>query len=123
MQSRAKTVPAYLEEVPGERRAVMRKLRALIRKAAPRAAESMRYGMPTYELGGELFCAFASQKGYLALYLCDTQVVARFRSELGTTNCGKGCIRYRNPEILPLDVIERLLRAVQKGKQEGGSGG
>ena len=40
----------------------------------------MQYGMASYELHG-LFCSFASQKNYMALYVCETDAVAVHRSQ------------------------------------------
>jgi uncharacterized protein YdhG (YjbR/CyaY superfamily) len=111
LQSKAQKVTGYLAEQPAEHQAILKKLRAVIRKTVPRVKESMLYGMPTYRIGEEAFCGFALQKGYLAFYMCNPALVARFRSELGTKDCGKGCIRYRKPEEIRLPVIERLLEA------------
>lgn len=110
MQSKAATVDAYLAEVEPERRPALRELRAAIRRAAPGASEAMRHGMPSYELAGELFCAFASQRQYVALYFCDFPALDRHRAALGTDDCGKSCIRYRDAGDMPLDAIEAMVR-------------
>lgn len=49
MQSSAKTVSAYLKEVPAERRAALPKLRDLCRAALTGFEESMEYGKPCYK--------------------------------------------------------------------------
>ncbi|MCZ7648193.1 MAG: DUF1801 domain-containing protein [Planctomycetota bacterium] len=118
MQSKAATVAAYLKEVPAERRPALKKLRALIRAAAPRAVESMQYGMPTYQdRGGEMLFAFASQKGYVALYGCGSGLSAGLKKALGKADCGKGCIRFRKPEEIPFEVVGKLVKdiAAKKG--------
>ena len=109
MQSKASTVTNYLAEVPEERLPLLRKIRTLVRKIAPRAVESMRHGMPCYEVDGNPLCAFASQKGYIAFYLCDTTIMERFRTELAAADCGKSCIRFRKPDAVPLAVLERMI--------------
>jgi uncharacterized protein YdhG (YjbR/CyaY superfamily) len=110
MQSDAKTVVAYLKGLPDENRKALRKLRTLIRKIAPDATESMQHGMPSYDLNGTI-CAFALQKQNLALYVCDTPLVERFKPRLGTVNCGKSCIRFKRLEDLQMDAVAELLRA------------
>ncbi len=110
MQSKAKTVDEYLAEIPAERRTALSTLRTLIKSSAPNAEEGMLYGVPTYTLE-ELFCSFASQKHYMALYCCD-DIPEKYRSQLGQLNCGKSCIRFRRLEELPLEVISALLRDV-----------
>jgi hypothetical protein len=42
MQSKATTVAEYLKELPEDRRIALSKLRALVKKAAPDALESMQ---------------------------------------------------------------------------------
>jgi len=114
MQSKATTVSQYLDELPEERRSALVKLRKLVRKLAPDAVENMQYGMPSYSLGTLLF-AFASQKGNLALYVCDSAAVDAHRDGLKGLNCGKGCIRFKHLDKLPLDVVSAILRdAVQR---------
>jgi uncharacterized protein YdhG (YjbR/CyaY superfamily) len=108
MQSKAKSVDAYLKELPEERRRVLKALRALVGKSAPNAKESMRYGMPVYDLG-EMLCAMAAQKGQYSFYVADTKLLDRFRTRLGKLSVGKSCIRFKTLEQLPLDVLGQLL--------------
>lgn len=111
MQSKAKTVAAYLKELPDDRRKALSKLRAMIRKTLPNAVEDMRYGMPGY-FQGDNVCGLASQKGYMALYLCVAGAFDAHRSRLGKLNCGKCCIRFRTLDELPLDVVQDILDEV-----------
>jgi len=114
MQSKAKTVDEYLDEIPEDRRCALADLRRIIRSIAPAAMEVMLYGMPAYVLD-EPFCAFASQKHYMALYCCD-DLVDQYRPRLSKLNCGKGCIRFRKIEDLPMPVISSLLSEVAKAR-------
>jgi uncharacterized protein YdhG (YjbR/CyaY superfamily) len=114
MISKATTITQYLQELPAGRRAALEKLRALINRVAPDAAEGMSYGLPSF---GDV-CAFASQKQYMALYVCD-DVLDSYRSQLGKLNCGKCCIRFRHFEDLPLAAVEGILTAVVKRRAQG----
>jgi len=109
MKSNAATVPEYLEELPADRKAALAKLRTLIKKAAPKIEESMQYGMPAYSMNGTLLFALASQKQYLALYVMDKGVVDEHRAELKQLDIGKGCIRFKKLEDLPLDVARAMV--------------
>jgi hypothetical protein len=53
MQSTAKSVTVYLDEVPAERKAALAKLRDLCRTSLKGFEESMRYGGPAYSRNGE----------------------------------------------------------------------
>ncbi|WPB72636.1 DUF1801 domain-containing protein [Archangium violaceum] len=57
---------AFFAQQPPERREHLEVLRALVKKAAPGARESMKWGMPYYELKGG-FCALYTSTTYAAL--------------------------------------------------------
>jgi uncharacterized protein YdhG (YjbR/CyaY superfamily) len=121
MQSKAATVDAYLAEVPADRAAALATLRTHIRAAAPAVEEDMRYGLPTYLLDDEMFCAMASQKQNLALYVANTRLVEQFGPRLGASSIGKCCIRFRRLTQLSLPDVDQLLgeayrRALAKGR-------
>ncbi len=109
MHSKATTVAAYLKAQPEESREALGTLRRMIRKAAPRAKESMGYGMATWSAGHRMLFALANQKKHLALYIGDTPLVAKHRSRLGVVDCGKSCIRFKRLDDLDLDGVGALL--------------
>ncbi len=57
---------AFFAQQPPERREHLETLRALVKKAAPGARESMKWGMPYYEMKGG-FCALYTSNTYAAL--------------------------------------------------------
>jgi uncharacterized protein YdhG (YjbR/CyaY superfamily) len=118
MQSQAKTVAEYLLEVPAERKAVLKKLRALCRKHLKGFEESMEYGMPNYRRDGVAEVGFASQKHFIALYILRTDVMNAHADQIKGVGIshGKGCIRYSKPERIDLKVVESLLRATVRSK-------
>jgi uncharacterized protein YdhG (YjbR/CyaY superfamily) len=117
MQSSAKTVDEYLKEQPEDRRAVLVRLRKLIRESLPSAVESMRYGMASFDVGDTL-CSLAAQKNYFALYV-DPVVVARHKAKLGKVSVGKSCIRFKKLEDLSLETVEQVLKEAGQRRAEG----
>jgi uncharacterized protein YdhG (YjbR/CyaY superfamily) len=109
MQSQAKDVDHYLNEVPNERLAVLQQLRDLCLTTLAGYDESMAYGMPSYAKDGTIEVAFASQKQYISLYILKKEVLDRHRPALQGLNLGKGCIRYSKPQKVDFEVVERLL--------------
>jgi uncharacterized protein YdhG (YjbR/CyaY superfamily) len=109
MTSKAADVADYLAEVPADRRAALEKLRALCRKHLKGYEEVMEYGMPGYKREGALELSFASQKGYIALYVKPT-LANEFRAQLPKASIGKSCVRFRKPEDINFTVIAELLR-------------
>jgi uncharacterized protein YdhG (YjbR/CyaY superfamily) len=112
MQSEAKTVTAYLKEVPDERRKVMTALTTLCRKTLVGFEEVMEYGMPYYKKDGAAV-GVASQKNYISVYGLRKQV-AELGEKLAGAKEAKGCINFPKPELIDLKVFERLLVAKRK---------
>ena len=109
MQSNAEKVEDYINALPEDRKNDLTKLRNLILELAPDAKEYMNYGMPYYELNGHL-CAFASQKNYISLYLMNTPVLQRNLELFGKLKIGKGCVRFKKLEDLPIDAVVKVIR-------------
>jgi len=115
MQSKAATISEYLEELPPDRRSALNELRALIHRVAPKTVEAMQYGLPAF---GDL-CALASQKNYMALYVCESDIVKARLAQLGKVSCGKGCIRFKRLADLNLSAVESILRDILKLRKQG----
>ena len=116
MQSSAKTVTAYLKEVPAERRDALKKLRDLCRSELTGYEESMTYGGPCYSRNGTVEVGFASQKNFIGLYILRTDVMKAHKDLLKVKGVtfGKGCIRYSKPERIDFKVVESMLRATRE---------
>lgn len=132
MRSEAKTVEAYLGELSEERRQAIEAVRSIILDALPEGyEETMNWGMITYQVPLEAYpetyngqplmlAALASQKNHMAVYLsaiyANDEARERFESEYRATgkryDVGKSCVRFRQLDDLPLDVIERAIEAI-----------
>ena len=120
MQSSAKTVPAYLKEVPAGRREALKRLRDVCRATLTGFKESMQYGGPCYSRNGVVEVGFASQKHYIGLYILRTDVMRshRYMLNIPGVTLGKGCIRYSKPEKIDFNVVEKMLRATVESTGE-----
>jgi hypothetical protein len=58
----AKTVEAYIAGLRAEQAAIVAELRALVRKAAPRAEEAVKWAQPVYSSGGPMIFIKAHAK-------------------------------------------------------------
>jgi len=133
MQSKATTVDEYMEQLPEERKAAMKKLRAVIKKHLPKGfQECMGYGMMGYVVphskypGGYHcnpkdplpFLALASQKNFIAVYhmgiYSDPKLLQWFqeahaKASMKKLDMGKSCIRYKKPEDIPFELVGELV--------------
>jgi len=116
MQSKAATVPAYIEEATADRRAALKKLRALCRSELKGVIEGMDYGMPCYRSGETVLVAFASQKQYIALYGCGQLLQKNHPEAAAKLDMGKGCIRFKKPEHIDFTLVQQLLREKQAAR-------
>lgn len=62
------TVETYIEGAEPKAQPLLRELRRIVRAAAPNARERIKYGMPTYDLGGQPLLNFAGVKRHVAVY-------------------------------------------------------
>lgn len=120
MQSSAKNVTDYLDEVPAERKAALAKLRHLCLTHLTGFEESMQYGNPAYSRNGVVEVGFASQKHFIGLYILKTDVMNAYRNHLKGkgVSLGKGCIRYSKPEKIDFEVVEMILKDARESTGE-----
>jgi len=117
VKSETKDVATYLAGVPAERREAMTRLRSLYASAFKGCEETIDYGVPCYKRDGKMVAGFASQKQYIALYGMG-KVAERYSKELTGCSMGKGCIRFRRPEAIDFDLIQRMLKDKVKAKAD-----
>jgi len=102
-------ITRYVAQLPEARRERALALHGLILSLFPHAAVSMDTRMPTYRVGAQ-FVAWASQKRYLSLYTCSAERIAGFCARHPEVDAGKGCLRFRDAERLPLGDLAQVVR-------------
>lgn len=132
MKYEATSPEEYIDQLPPERSKVLSKLRASILKNLPSGfAETISYGMigyvvphslypPGYHVNPSLplpFINIASQKNFIAMYhmglYANKQLLEWFVAEYPKhcprkLDMGKSCIRFKNMETIPYDLIGEL---------------
>ncbi len=103
----AESIDAYIAGYPEDIRLVLEQIRATVRKAAPEAQETIKYGMPTFTLAGNLV-HFAVFKHHIGFYPAPTDDPA-FEQALSAYKQGKGSIQFPLAWPMPLDLIMRIL--------------
>lgn len=132
MRSSAATVEDYLKSLPPDRAQALRTIRRVVLDNLDRkhCTEGMQYGMigyciphgvypPGYHCNPEEplpVAGLASQKNHMALYLsaiyADPATAEWFRKSWTAAgrklDMGKGCVRFKKIEDVPLDVVGEL---------------
>ena len=101
------TVDEYIASYPPEVRAILEKIRGIVRKAAPGAEEKISYGMPTFKMRRNLV-HFAAFSKHIGLYPTPSATGA-FVKELEPYESGKGSIRFSLDRPIPYDLIKRIV--------------
>jgi uncharacterized protein YdhG (YjbR/CyaY superfamily) len=104
------SVDEYIRMQPGGVQPILRRVRSTIRKAVPRAEESISYQIPTYKLDGERVIYFAGFKEHFSLYPATAGLVGALKGVLGKRVVSKGTIRFSFAEPVPTGLIARIAR-------------
>ena len=136
MQSKASTPEEYIKELPDDRKEVVSKLRKTILDNLPKGfEEQMNYGMLGYVVPHSKypdgyhcdpklplpFINLASQKNHIGFYhmgiYSDPELMQWFTAEYpkhvsGKLDMGKSCIRFKNMNKIPFDLLGELVRKV-----------
>ena len=67
MKNIAVNVDEYIKRFPKSTQKLLRQMRTTIKKAAPKASETISYGMPTFKLR-KVLVHFAAYKGHIGFY-------------------------------------------------------
>lgn len=112
-----KDTDAYIASFPEKTAKILEQVRATIQKAAPNAKEKISYGMPAFELHGNLVY-FAAYEKHIGFYALPSGNVA-FQKELSQYKMGKGSIQFPIDKPMPLDLIAKIVRfRVQENEEK-----
>lgn len=112
MKKHPKDVNTYIATAPKEFRAKLTQLRKTIKTTAPKAKETISYGIPYYSYNGRL-AYFAAFKKHIGLYV-PTPVIEEHKKELQDYENAKATVRFPIDRPLPITIIKKLIKARMK---------
>ena len=104
-----RTVDEYLAAFPDDVREILEKVRATVREAAPGAAESISYGIPTFDVNGRHLVHFAAFKRHVSFFPTSSPIPV-FEKELAPYRTSRGTIQFPLGTPVPYDLIKRITR-------------
>ena len=102
-------IDAYIFKYPDLIQEHLKKLLTTIRKAAPKAEESLSYGMPAFKLNGKPLVYFAAYKHHIGFYATPTGH-KKFARQLSAYKQGKGSVQFPIDKELPFELIEKIVK-------------
>jgi uncharacterized protein YdhG (YjbR/CyaY superfamily) len=103
---RPTTVADYIDMAPRQAQAKLRELRAILKKVAPKARETLKWGSPVFEEGRILF-SFAAFKSHIN-FMPTGPAMKPFKKELAKYTTGKDTIQLPYDKPLPKKLIRRI---------------
>lgn len=107
--AKPQTIDEYIAGFPGDVQEILEELRATIKKVAPKAEETISYGMPTFKLNGTYLIYFAAFKNHIGLYPTPGGI-EEFKKELSVYKNGKGSVQFPLDEPMPLGLIRKIVK-------------
>ena len=103
-----KKIDDYIATFPKDTQTVLKKLRATIRKAAPKAEETINYQIPTFTLQGNLV-HFAAFKNHIGFYPTPSGI-EKFKEELSAYEGAKGSVKFPLDKPMPYALITKIVK-------------
>ena len=108
MGAEAAKIDAYIAAAPAAAQPALRRIREIVRAAAPDAEETISYKMPAFRRHGILIY-FAAFKNHIGIFP-PIEGDARLDEALAPYRGPKGNLRFPLNEPVPYDLIERIAR-------------
>ena len=106
-KNQSTSIDEYISNFPKDVRDVLEELRLVINKTAPKAKETIRYGIPTFTLNGNLV-HFAAFKNHIGFYPTPSAIEA-FKKELSPFKQSKGTVQFPLDKPIPLELVKKIV--------------
>jgi uncharacterized protein YdhG (YjbR/CyaY superfamily) len=103
-----KDIDDYISRYPAEVQKLLQKMRLTIYKAAPKATETISYGLPAFRLNGMLVW-FAAFKNHIGFYP-GAGAIKEFQKELIAYKQAKGSVQFPFDQPLPFALVSRIVK-------------
>ncbi len=107
-----KTMEEYISTFPNEIQDILKKLREIIRSAAPGAQETISYQMPTFAMpqpkARNNLVHFAAFKNHIGFYPTPSGIEA-FKTELSQYKFSKGSVQFPLSKSIPYDLVKKIV--------------
>jgi uncharacterized protein YdhG (YjbR/CyaY superfamily) len=100
------TVTEYINAAPKEAQQKLKEIRAILKKVAPGATETLKWGSPVFEEKRILF-AYTAFKSHLN-FMPTQSSLTPFKEELAEYKTGKDTVQFPYNKPLPKALIQKI---------------
>jgi uncharacterized protein YdhG (YjbR/CyaY superfamily) len=100
------TVTEYINAAPKEAQQKLKEIRAILKKVAPGATETLKWGSPVFEEKRILF-AYTAFKSHLN-FMPTLSSLTPFKEELAEYKTGKDTVQFPYNKPLPKTLIQKI---------------
>ena len=110
------TIDEYIANYPADVQVVLQKIRATITKAAPKATETISYGMPAFMLDGRLVY-YAAFKNHVGFYPRQS-VMEALKKDVAPYASAKSSLKFPLDKPVPYGLITKIVKYRVKENME-----
>ena len=118
-RTKPRTVSDYIKAAPKEARRTLREIRTILKKVAPNATETLKWGSPVFAEERILFAyrAFKSHLNFMPTH----PAMEPFRKDLKEYTTGNDTIQFPYHQPLPKALIRKIAAFRMKQVREEGA--
>lgn len=105
----SRTVSEHIARCAPPTQRKLQQLRRTIKAAARGTTETIRYGIPTFQLNGKNLVHFAGYENHIGFYP-GSKLIEAFRGELKRFKTSRGTVQFPIDRPLPLALVTRMVR-------------
>lgn len=102
-------IDEYIAGFPKGTQQVLEQVRAVIKREAPDAEETISYAIPAFSLNMHNLIYFAGYKNHISLYPVPKGSEA-FKKEISKYKTGKGTMQFPLDKPLPLHLVTKIVK-------------
>lgn len=106
-----KLAAAYIAAQPPKARSALKKVRATIRAAAPKAEEAFSYRIPAFRLNDRPLVWYAAFTNHYSMFPITRDIVESLGPAAEKYETSKGTIRFPLSERVPVTLIKKIVKA------------
>ena len=108
MITKPENIDEYIAGFPEHTQKILQQIRSTIKETVPKAAETISYGIPSFNLQGRYLVYFAGYKKHIGVYPVPVGNMEFEKDFSQYKTSGKGAIQFTLDKPIPLDLITKM---------------